>query len=131
MAALIAREAGAQPDAASVWLFGSRARGRSNEDSDLDVAVEFSAPETPALRAWLERVRREAEAPIADQWPGFVNLVGLYADDADQRLARRVHEEGVSLWQRAAPAHGAAAAIQPEASPDFVASLPIRPPSRW
>jgi hypothetical protein len=106
----IAREAGAQPAATAVWLFGSRARGASTEDSDLDVAVELSTAETPALRAWLERVRREAEAPVADQWPGFVNLVGLYAADVDSRLAQRIHSEGLALWQRTTPARGATSA---------------------
>jgi predicted nucleotidyltransferase len=108
----IALEAGAQPAAAAVWLFGSRARGASTEFSDLDVAIEFSSAETPAMRAWLERVRHEAETAVADQWPGFVDLVGLYAGDVDRRLARRVHEEGLILWQRGVPAGGAASAAR-------------------
>lgn len=102
-ASIIARislAAGAQPAAVVVWLFGSRARGASGEYSDLDVAVEFSSEETPALRAWIERVRREAEAPVADQWPGFVDLVGLYAGDVDSRLVGRVRSEGAALWRR-------------------------------
>lgn len=102
IASRLASEAGAQPAATAVWLFGSRARGASTEDSDLDVAVEFSAPETSALRDWLERVRRALEEPIADQCPGFVDLVGLYADDVDARLTRHIREEGVILWQRRA-----------------------------
>lgn len=69
-------------------------------DSDLDVAVEFDAPETTALRAWLEELRVEAEAPLVDQWPGFVNLVGLFAIDPDPRLARRVRDEGLLIWER-------------------------------
>jgi len=105
----IAREAGAQPAAIAVWVFGSRARGASTEDSDLDVAVEFSSAEDEALRAWLDRVRREAESPVADLWPGFVNLVGLYAAEVDSRLAERVHSEGRALWRRTPP-HGAPAA---------------------
>ncbi len=35
------------PDAAAVWLFGSRARGEARAGSDLDLAVE---PAGPALR---------------------------------------------------------------------------------
>lgn len=102
----IVGESAAHPAAVAVWLFGSRARGASTENSDLDVAVEFSAPEAPALRAWLERVRTAAEVPVADQWPGFVNLIGLYADDADQRLARRVRADGIALWKRVAATAG-------------------------
>jgi predicted nucleotidyltransferase len=108
---LITRAAGAQPTATVVWLFGSRARGASTEDSDLDIAVEFSAPETAALRAWIERIRREAEAPIADQWPGFVNLIGLYAEGVDQRLARRIRAEGIAVWRRTAATAGTTAAV--------------------
>ena len=115
IAALVAEHAEAQPSATAVWLFGSRARGASSEDSDLDIAVEFSAAETPALRAWLERVRREAEAPVTDQWPGFVNLVGLYADDVDPRLAQRVHTEGLAYWQRTAPVRDTAPVAAPRA----------------
>lgn len=114
--ARIAQEAGAQPAAAAVWLFGSRARGASTEFSDLDVAVEFSSAETPAMRAWLDQVRRDAEAPVADQWPGFVNLVGLFAGDVDGRLARRVHEDGLILWQRGLPVGSAAPAASTGAS---------------
>jgi len=96
----IAQEAQREPSAIGVWVFGSRARGASTEDSDLDIAVEFAAAETRPLRDWLERVRRAAEEPVVDQWPGFVNLVGLYADDPDPRLAQRVRAEGVAVWKR-------------------------------
>ncbi len=118
--ARIATEAGAQPAATAVWVFGSRARGASTEHSDLDVAVEFSSEETPALRAWLERVRRAAEAPVADQWPGFVDLVGLYAADVDSRLARRVHLEGSALWRRGVQVGDTAPAAIPSTTPPAV-----------
>jgi hypothetical protein len=114
--ARIAREAGAQPAATAVWLFGSRARAASTEFSDLDVAVEFSSAESPAMRAWLERVRHDAETPVADQWPGFVNLVGLYAGDVDSRLTHRVRSEGLILWQRSTPVGDAASAAPPRTS---------------
>lgn len=114
--ARIAQATGAQPAATAVWLFGSRARGESTEFSDLDVAVEFSSAETMAMRAWLEQVRHDAETPVADQWPGFVNLVGLYAGDVDSRLARRVHSEGLVLWQRTTPVGSAAPAATPRTS---------------
>ena len=101
--ARIAQEAAAQPAAAAIWVFGSRARGASTEYSDFDVAVEFSSAETPALREWLAQVRRAAEEPVADEWPGFLDLVGLYAGDVDSRLARQVFAGGMALWQRRAP----------------------------
>jgi len=45
-------------------------------------------------------VRRVAEEPVVDQWPGFVNLIGLYAGDIDTCLARQVRAEGVAVWVR-------------------------------
>jgi predicted nucleotidyltransferase len=100
IAARLVQAAGAQPAAAALWLFGSRARGASHKNSDLDLAVAFSTAESPAHRLWLDQVRESLEAPIAERWPGFVNLVDRYADDADPRLARRVRSEGIALWQR-------------------------------
>jgi predicted nucleotidyltransferase len=104
IASEIARQAQSEPAAVAVWVFGSRARGASTEDSDLDVAVQFAAAQTQPLREWLESVRRAAEEPVVDQWLVFVNLVGLYADDIDPRLAQRVRAEGEVVWQRERPA---------------------------
>lgn len=101
--ARVAQAAEARPEAEAVWVFGSRARAASDEWSDLDIAVQFGCAETPALRLWLEQVRQAAVEAIADQWPGFLDLVGLYAAEADGRLAARVRAEGTALWRRAAP----------------------------
>lgn len=101
LTALITQRASARCDVVRVWVFGSRARGSSTPDSDLDVAVEFNAAESTERRAWLESLRIETEAPLVDQWPGFVNLVGLYAGDRDGRLARRIRAEGLPIWERA------------------------------
>jgi predicted nucleotidyltransferase len=100
LAALVAARAALQPASERVWVFGSRARGASTEFSDLDIAVEFSVPGSPELRRWLDCLRVETEAPVADQWPGFVNLTGLFAEDADSRLLHRVREEGLLVWAR-------------------------------
>ena len=98
---LVARRAAQQPAAIGVWVFGSRARGDSDEDSDLDLAVEFSSVETAALRQWLEHVRQKVEgAVLDDQWPGLLDLVGLYPNDVDPRLTRQVRVEGELAWQR-------------------------------
>jgi predicted nucleotidyltransferase len=108
--ALITQRVSAQPCAARLWVFGSRARGASAQDSDLDVAVEFDAAESSELRAWLEALRTEAEAPVVDQWPGFVNLLGLYSNDPDPRLGRRVRAEGLLIWERPPAQSGSGAA---------------------
>ncbi len=100
LTARVTQGASTIPGAVRVWVFGSRARGASTQDSDLDVAVEFAMPESPTLRARLDALRVEAEAPVVDQWPGFLNLVGLYSDDPDPRLVRRIREEGLLIWER-------------------------------
>ncbi len=100
IASFTAARAEARRGTRRVWVFGSLARGASTEHSDLDIAIEFQDAETVESRAWLEDVRVAAEAPVVDQWPGFVNLVGLYANDTDTRLAKRVHAEGVLIWER-------------------------------
>jgi predicted nucleotidyltransferase len=100
LAALIASRAAMRPAVERVWIFGSRARGASTEHSDLDVAIEFSTPESADSRRWLEQLRAEAEAPVADQWPGFLDLVGLFPDDGDPRLRHRILAEGLIVWER-------------------------------
>lgn len=103
----VAERAQSQAAAERVWVFGSRARAASDEWSDLDIAVEFSTGETPALRAWLDGVRRDVEEPLLPAWAGLIDLVGLYAGDFDPRLARQVHADGRVVWERV---HAGAAA---------------------
>lgn len=98
----LAQLAQRQPAATRVWVFGSRARGDSHEESDLDLAVEFGTAETAELRAWLDGVRRELEEPLLGQHSGFIDLLGLYAGDPDHRLAQQVRAEGRVIWQRGA-----------------------------
>lgn len=106
--AMIARRAEQQPAAIALWVFGSRARGDSDESSDLDLAVEFSSAETPALRQWIDRVRQEVEAAVLDDsCPGLLDLVGLYPNDIDPRLSRQVRAEGSLVWQRQPATHSA------------------------
>lgn len=98
----LAQHAQRQPAATRVWVFGSRARGNSHEESDLDLAVEFGTAENAELRAWLDGVRRELEEPLLGQHSGFIDLLGLYAGDPDSRLGQQVRAEGRILWQREA-----------------------------
>jgi predicted nucleotidyltransferase len=106
LAADIAERAASRPDVRRVWIFGSRARGASTEYSDLDVAIEFSEPESADLRRWLERIRAAAEAPVAEQWPGLINLVGLFPEDGDPRLRNRILAEGLIVWDRESATEG-------------------------
>lgn len=98
----IAQHAARQPAALRLWVFGSRARGDSDEASDLDLAIEFDAAESPALRTWIDEVRRDVEEPLLGYRPGLVDLLGLFAGDADPRLATQVRADGQPVWQRAA-----------------------------
>ncbi len=55
---------------AHIWLFGSRARGKATEGSDIDIAVESDQP----LRERLCLLRMELEA---SNLPWKVDLVDL------------------------------------------------------
>jgi hypothetical protein len=86
---------------ASVRVFGSRARGTSHENSDLDVAV-FAAPgaDRIALRnaaadsAWDAMAERDAIglrlSPVA--------LPALDADEPPTGLYAAIEREGVTIW---------------------------------
>jgi predicted nucleotidyltransferase len=69
---------------ASLWIFGSHARGDSRPDSDIDLLVEFVSP------------------------PGFDNFMGLKFDLED-RLGTKI-----DLLSRSACKPRFLAAIQPE-----------------
>jgi predicted nucleotidyltransferase len=72
---------------ASVYLFGSWARGEPRPPSDIDVAIEAAAPVPAGL---LARVREALEDSTV---PYRVEVVDLA--DADAAFVERVRREGV------------------------------------
>ncbi len=84
-----------EPGVASVWLFGSQARGTARPDSDVDLAVLYAdgaAP--PDAVAWY----RDLYARLALLGAGEPDLVLL--DRADPVLRRQVYETGRPLYVR-------------------------------
>ena len=88
------------PAAQSVRLFGSRARGDSTADSDLDVAVVFEALPDARLLARLSDLALRARAPYDDAGhPIVLRPVGLdRTADASFLIANRT--ELRTLWTR-------------------------------
>ena len=75
---------------ASVYLFGSWARGEERRTSDIDIAVWL---EDPSSKGILERLRELLEeAPI----PYRVDVVDLR--EADELLWDKIKKEGI-LWK--------------------------------
>lgn len=98
--ALIARLSGLGA-VSRIIVFGSRARGRSGEDSDLDVLVLLSRRD-PSLVRRIEVLKQEALPDIEDFFQ--VNLVPLVEEEylRDRGLFRRnVDRDGVTVWKRA------------------------------
>jgi predicted nucleotidyltransferase len=85
----------ADPRVIRVRLFGSRARGRSHADSDLDLAVDLAVPRERDLERWLGEAASddEPEAPP-------LQLVAIFAGEPPGRLGRTLEREGIELWKR-------------------------------
>lgn len=93
---LLARLA-TEPRLSRVVVFGSRARGRSRADSDLDLAVYFQSPRSRELERWLD-----AQATTPEEIPDAprLQLVPFFADEPPTRLDGAVKREGIVLWTK-------------------------------
>jgi len=100
--ALTPRIAASSPKTERIVLFGSRARGRSDENSDLDLAVIVRGGRDPAFEARAhDAVSDIAWSPPLD---GALRIspAFLYTRGSRGPLARAVAEEGIVLWKRTA-----------------------------
>lgn len=79
-----------EPD--RVILFGSRARGDAREDSDYDLAFDFSSERR---LFWLRFVTAAADLPITLQ---PTDLVAWY--EASPELLDRIKREGIIIYER-------------------------------
>jgi hypothetical protein len=71
-----------------VAVFGSRAKGRSHANSDLDVAVFLDGEESPAIEQALARLALRAHAPYREGGYGiYLKPVALFRDASPAFLA--------------------------------------------
>ena len=81
-----------------ILLFGSRARGLSNEHSDLDIAVVTEALDS-ASRAAVEEAKWNVLPEDAFLYANVVTITERQLA-ADTAFSRTVKEEGIEIWTR-------------------------------
>jgi transcriptional regulator with XRE-family HTH domain len=86
------------PNVHRILLFGSRARGLSDEHSDLDVAVVTDTMD-PASTAAVEEAKWEA---LTEDSFLYANVITIPAEQlaADTAFSRALNEEGIEIWTR-------------------------------
>ena len=83
------------PDLQFAYLFGSHASGKARADSDIDIAVQCTAP-LPALLRW------NTAQELALLWHSDVDLVDCM--QASTVLRHQIVQDGVCLYSRGAAA---------------------------
>jgi predicted nucleotidyltransferase len=102
LAQLVARLSAASTRIRAIVLFGSRARGRSTPESDVDVAVRVAASRDRKLEDRIVSIAAD------EQWrPPFdgalrVSPLVLFDGEPAGPLHRTLDREGVALWTRPA-----------------------------
>ncbi len=84
-------------------VFGSRARGHSNEHSDLDIAVVLDGePDRDAGLRVADIANRVSQALGEDEahYPLRIQLVPLFHGDEQGYLARTIAHEAVTVWTK-------------------------------
>jgi len=77
-------------DLSKIILFGSRARGNARENSDFDLAFEFSKKEKWGLFV----TEAQEESPSLYDY----DLIDL--DSCDEKFKQKIFEEGVIIYDR-------------------------------
>jgi predicted nucleotidyltransferase len=91
-----------EDDLQRVVLFGSKARGDFDEESDLDVLIILKLPQAGYWRRWREIVRIASDLDLEFN----VILSLLIRDEVDYAqmqqwdllIHRNIHQDGVELW---------------------------------
>ena len=87
------------PEALQIIVFGSRARGDSDEGSDLDVAVIFDMP-SAGKEVW-DIKWRVLESFDAEEFPLSLTLITMKdLESRDFGLENAVKKEGIVIWER-------------------------------
>ncbi len=100
LAALVARLAPASAFIRAIVLFGSRARGRSTPESDLDVAVRVAGRRDRKLEDRIVAIA--AEEQWRSPFEGVLRLSPLviFEGEPATSLGRTLDREGIVLWSR-------------------------------
>lgn len=89
-------------EAKEIILFGSRARGWSNEDSDMDVAVILDVKKINKEqweRLW-DIKWRVLESLDAEEFPLSLTLMTMSDFISNEALAVEIKREGIVIWER-------------------------------
>ncbi len=90
-------------EALQIIVFGSRARGNSDEDSDLDVAVILDTSYVSKEmwdRIW-DIKWRILESLDAEEFPFSLNLITTKdLKSRDFGLEKTIKKEGIAIWER-------------------------------
>jgi predicted nucleotidyltransferase len=93
---------GKMPEASMLLVFGSRARGGSDENSDLDIAIVVDSDINKRMWDRLWEIKWEVlESIDAEEFP--VSMVPIKKDEFlsnDSGLIRSIKEEGILWWKR-------------------------------
>jgi predicted nucleotidyltransferase len=97
--AALTQWAGNNDNILALWVFGSRVKGMSHPQSDIDIALELMPPTGKhnwALAAYVE---------FFDEWKGQLAAavawkVSLIAIGADSDLDEEVRKTGRLIWRR-------------------------------
>lgn len=103
----IARWAEATPKVRRVWVFGSRAKGTHQPDSDIDIAVELEpvADSEETITRWIANSalwRSQLQSRIVER----VDLEWFDPDGSTPTIAAGLNEAKVLIYERATCAPG-------------------------
>jgi len=91
------------PEAKEIILFGSRARGDSDENSDLDIAIILNLPHIDK-KMWDEvwdLKWRVLEALQVEEFPLSLSLITLNdLLSRDFGFEKAIKREGIKIWER-------------------------------
>lgn len=89
------------PEATKLIVFGSRARGSSNEDSDLDIAVLVKSSVNKTLWENLWDIKWQVlEKLFLEEFPLSLMVISEKEFNSDTALIREIKKDGVIIWER-------------------------------
>ena len=84
-----------------VSVFGSRARGGSTPQSDLDIAILVDTPKSPSFEQAMYSLAAQAQAPYQDGGVGIhLKPVALFSEDRHTGFFNTIRKEMVPVWTK-------------------------------